>query len=68
MPPNLDEFIPGERLPVIIDVYVNIDFLCLACALLDFSTPFPSLERPIKLVRQYPRRTCIDQGMSNTPS
>ena len=68
MPLNLEEFISGERLPDIIDVYVNMDFLFRACELLDFSTPCPPLERPVKFVRQYPQRTCIDKGMSNTPS
>jgi hypothetical protein len=68
MPPNLEEFIPGERLPDSIDVYVNKNFLLRACGLLDLSTPCPQLERPIKFVRRYPRRTVIDKGMFNTPS
>jgi hypothetical protein len=66
MPPILEEFIPGERLPDIIDVYVDQDFLFRACGSWDLSTP--QLERPIRFVRQYPRRTCIDKGMFHTPS
>jgi hypothetical protein len=69
MPPNLEEFIPGERLPDIIDVYVNKEFLFLASGCRDFlnrSTLQP--ERPIKFVRQYPGRTVIDKGMFNIPS
>ena len=65
MPPNLEEFIPGERLPDIIDVYVNKDILFWARAFLNLSPR--QLERPIKFVRQYPRRTIINKGMFNTP-
>jgi hypothetical protein len=75
MPPNLEEFIPGERLPDIIDVYVNKEFLFLASGCLDFlNRSIPQLEYPIKFVRQYPkrtrrsRRTVIDKGMFNIPS
>ncbi|KAF8497458.1 hypothetical protein F5888DRAFT_1698127 [Russula emetica] len=58
MPPNLEEFISGERLPDIIDVYVNKEFLFLASGCLDFlNRSIPQLERPIKFVRQYPKRT-----------
>jgi len=65
MPPNLEEFIPGERLPDIIDVYVNKDFLFRTWPRAwDLSTS--QLERPIKFVRQYPRRTCIDKGKFNS--
>ncbi|KAI0274053.1 hypothetical protein BGY98DRAFT_102296 [Russula aff. rugulosa BPL654] len=66
MPPSLEEFIPGERLPDIIDVYVNEEFL--------FGTSERSevLKRltmqPIKYVRQYPPRTIDNKGMYNTLS
>jgi hypothetical protein len=69
IPPNLEEFIPGERLPDIIEVYVTNEFLFRASGCLDYldrSTPQP--ERPIKFVRLYPGRTVIDKGMFNTPS
>jgi hypothetical protein len=62
MPPNLDEFIPGERLPDIIDVYVNSDILFRVRGSLHLST---QLERPIKFVRRYPQRTVINKGMFN---
>ena len=65
MPPNLEEFIPGECLPDIIDVYPN-RYLLRVYGLFDLSTP--QLERPIKFVRKYPPRTVIDKGMFNTPS
>jgi hypothetical protein len=62
MPPNLEEFIPGERLPDMIDVHVNWTFLCQA------SGNYTPDEPTIKFVRQCPRRTDIDKGMFNTPS
>ncbi|KAF8492213.1 hypothetical protein F5888DRAFT_1732125 [Russula emetica] len=64
MPPILEEFIPGERLPDIIDVYVNKEFLLRTSGNLDFlNRSSPQLERPIKFVRQHPERTVIDKGI-----
>jgi hypothetical protein len=57
MPPNLEEFIPGERLPDIIDVYVSEDFLYQVS-----SRPQFAIERPIKFVRQFPQRAALDKG------
>jgi hypothetical protein len=57
MPPNLEEFIPGERLPDIIDVYVNEHFLYRASGRSRFA-----IERPIKFVRRSPQRTVLDKG------
>jgi hypothetical protein len=74
-PPNLEEYIPGENLPDVIDVYVNKEFLiwasgrlCLNLDLNFLNQSTSQLERPIKFVRQYPKRTAIDKGMFNTPS
>jgi hypothetical protein len=68
MPPNLDEFIAGERLPDIIDVYINKEFLRASGHYYDFlDIPNPPFEFPIKFVLQYPGRTVIDKGMFNTP-
>ncbi len=64
-PPNLEDFIPGKCLPVVIDVYVNNDFLYLAFGSRDFSDQ-STTRRAIKFVRQYPQRTVIDEGMFNT--
>ena len=66
MPPNLEEFIPRERLPDIIDVYVNENFL-LASGVRSSEFLKRQLERPIKFVRQYPPRTIDNEGMFNTP-
>jgi hypothetical protein len=68
MPPNLEEFIPGERLPDSIDVYVNWDFLFRASEYFTRNRSNPQHECTIKFVRQYPRRTVVDKGMPNTPS
>jgi hypothetical protein len=69
MPHNLEELIPGEHLPDIIDVYVNKAFLFLASGCWEvFKLSTEQLEHPIKFVRQYPGRTVINKGMFNTPS
>ena len=69
LPPNLEQFIPQECLPDIIDVYVTKEFLFRASGCLDyFNRSIPQLEHPIKFVRQYPGPTVIDKGMYNTPS
>jgi len=70
MPPNLEEFIPGEHLPDIIDVYVSKEFLIRITGskrmrVLDW--PTSQVERPIKFVRQYPECNVVDKGMFNTP-
>jgi hypothetical protein len=62
MPPNLEEFIPGECLPDIIDVYLKFR-VCVPLGL-----PTSPRDSPTKFVRQYPRRTVTDKGMFNTPS
>ncbi len=58
MPPNLEEFISGERLPDIIDVYVGENFLYQVSGWPQFA-----IECPIKFVRQFPQRTVLDKGM-----
>lgn len=66
MPPSLEEFIPGERLPDIIDVYVNEEFLFGTC---ERSEGLKRLTmQPLKYVRQYPPRTIDNKGMFNTLS
>jgi hypothetical protein len=66
MPPSLEEFIPGERLPDIIDVYVNEEFLFGTSGR---SEGFKRLTlQPIKYVRQYPPRTIDNKGMFNALS
>jgi hypothetical protein len=65
MPPNFEEFIPGERLPDMIDVYFDWAFVCRAAP---YSSLKPQQKYAIKFVRQYPRRAIIDKGMFNTPS
>jgi hypothetical protein len=67
LPPNLEEFIPQERLPDIIHVYVTKEFLFRASGCQDYlNRSTPQLERPIKFVRQNPGPT--DKGMYNIPS
>lgn len=70
MPPNLEEFIPGECLPDIIDIYVNKDFLFRVAGYLDCSNQSTEqFERPITFFRHYPRRFVVDnKGMFNAPS
>jgi hypothetical protein len=65
MLPNLEDFIPGNFLPGVIEVYVNNDFLYWAYESRDFSDQ-STTRRTIKFVRQYPQRTVIDEGMFNT--
>ena len=68
MPPNLEEFIPGERLPDILDVYLSRDILFTDYVCASRGLPTPQLDRPLKFVRLYPPRTAIDKGMFNIPS
>jgi hypothetical protein len=65
MPPNLEEFIPGERLPDFIDVCINEDFLHRMSG--GYSNGSSKPGWPIKFVRVYPPRNIDDgKGMSNT--
>jgi hypothetical protein len=57
MPPSLEEFIPGERLPEFIDIYVDEKFLFGASGLIR------STLKPIKFVRKYPPRTIDNKSM-----
>lgn len=68
MPPNLEEFIPEEQLPDIIDVYIDKEFLSAAQGYGFSKLSTAQLERPIKFVRQYVRCRDVDKGMFNTPS
>lgn len=76
MPPNLEEFIPEECLPDIINVFIDKDFLIEASSSYYGSSRYggvekastAQLERPIKFVRQYARRRDVDKGKFNTLS
>jgi hypothetical protein len=70
MPPNLEELIPGRRLPDIIEVYVDQAFLFRASGREEYLNQSTELEWPIKFVRRYPSlgRFIDGKGMFNTPS
>ena len=69
MPPNLEEFIPKERLPDFIDAYVDENFLSQASGFGKFSERWAlQSKHPIRFVRHYPRRTIDYKGMFNIPS
>ena len=68
MPPNFEDFIPGECLPDMIDVYFDWVFECKASETYALGKLKPQQKYTIKFVRQYPRRAIIDKGMFNTPS
>ena len=63
--PNMDTFIPGERLPEFLDVYDDTDF-CETNAFYRSRTPawkkFTQHRYPVKFVRVYPPRTPADKG------
>ena len=70
MPPNLDTFIPVDRLPDIIDVHVDVDVDPDFSGLSQYLNPWRQFtaRHAIKFVRQYPPRTLTDEGKFSIPS